>query len=114
MSPTRTAKPGKRSPVKSRRNAGQFRKGQSGNPAGRLEGVPNKATAEAKAVCALLVDDPTYRARLETRLVAGKLAPAVECMLWHYRFGKPTERVEVEAGGSLLELLAAATARGGA
>ena len=28
------------------------------------------------------------------RLIAGKLAPAVECMLWVYAKGKPKETVE--------------------
>lgn len=37
-------------PVKNRRNTGQFAKGQSGNPAGRQPGVPNKANAELKAL----------------------------------------------------------------
>jgi hypothetical protein len=56
--------------------------------------VPNKATVEAKEVCAQLVDDPEYRDRLRRRLVLGKLAPAVECMLWHYAKGKPKETID--------------------
>jgi hypothetical protein len=70
--------------------------GQSGNPRGRPKGTPNKATAEAKAVCSRLVDDPVYQAKLQQRLRAGKLAPAVECMLWHYAKGKPKEQIEVD------------------
>ena len=65
---------------------------------GRKKGAPNKATAEAKAACAAIVDDPTYRQKLMARAKAGKLAPAVEAMLWHYAYGKPKEQVE-HAGG---------------
>jgi hypothetical protein len=31
------------------------------------------------------VDDPEYRARLKARLLAGTLAPGLECLLWHPR-----------------------------
>ena len=62
---------------------------------GRPKGVPNKASLEAKEVCAKLVDDPQYQARLRQRMLAGKLAPAVECMIWHYAKHKPVDRVDV-------------------
>ena len=84
-------------PVKT--SAGQqrgrpFPKGRSPNPKGRPKGVPNKATAEVKQACAELVDNPAYREKLAQRLVDGKLAPAIECMLWHYAKGKPKEQLE--------------------
>jgi hypothetical protein len=60
---------------------------------GRRPGSLNKATVEAKKVCAELVDDPGYRSRLRERLQAGELSPAVECMLWHYAKGKPRDEV---------------------
>ena len=41
-----------------------------------------------------LVEDPIYRLRLQTRLKSGKIAPAVETMLWFYAYGKPKETVE--------------------
>jgi hypothetical protein len=66
---------------------------RGGSP-GRPKGTPNKATVEAKAACAALVDDPAYREALAKRLRAGKLSPAMECMLWHYAKGKPREHVE--------------------
>jgi hypothetical protein len=58
--------------------------------------VPNKVTIEVKAACGQLVDNTEYRKQLARRLIAGKLAPALECMLWHYAKGKPIERVEVK------------------
>jgi len=73
---------------------------------GRRKGTPNKVTAEARAVCAAILDDPTYRTNLTARARAGTLAPAVEAMLWHYAFGKPKESLEVTVGpaGDLSEL----------
>jgi len=61
---------------------------------GRRKGTSNKVTAEAKAVCAAIVDDPTYRTKLIARAKAGELAPAIEAMLWHYAYGKPKELFE--------------------
>jgi hypothetical protein len=60
-------------------------------------------TVEAKHACAELVDNPQYRARLEQRLLAGKLAPALECMLWYYAKGKPRDELQVTGtdGGPL-------------
>ena len=72
----------------------------------RSLGVPNKATAEAKHACAAIVDDPTYRRNLAARARAGRLAPAVECLLWHYAHGKPKEHPEQRRAGSLARILA--------
>ena len=54
------------------------------------KGTPNKATSEAREACAELVDDPTYRATLRDRLLAGQLAPAVEpcCALRQRQAGR--------------------------
>ena len=73
---------------------------------GRRKGTPNKVTAEARAVCAAILDDPTYRTNLTARARAGTLAPAVEAMLWHYAFGKPRDSLDVTVGpaGDLSEL----------
>ena len=68
---------------------------------GRRKGTPNKVTTEAKAVCAAIVDDPTYRKKLIARAKAGELAAAIEAMLWHYAYGKPKEQIE-HAGGITL------------
>ena len=62
---------------------------------GRRKGTPNKVTVEARAVCAAILDDPTYRTNLTVRARAGTLAPAVEAMLWHYAFGKPRDSLDV-------------------
>ena len=66
---------------------------------GRKRGTPNKATAEAKAACAEIVDDVTYRRRLLARARAGTLAPGVEQMLWYFAKGKPADRTEVGQPG---------------
>jgi hypothetical protein len=68
---------------------------RGGSP-GRPNGVPNKATLEAKAVCAALVDDPECQAGLAKPLKAGQLAPALEAVLWYYAKGKPKEHIERE------------------
>ncbi len=65
---------------------------------GRQKGTSNKVTAEARAICAAIVDDPTYRRTLVARAKAGELPPAIEAMLWHYAYGKPKEQIE-HAGG---------------
>ena len=60
---------------------------------GRPKGVPNKATAEIKAVARRLVEDPLYVTALAQRLVRGR-APHMETLLFHYAYGKPKETVE--------------------
>ena len=64
----------------------------------RRKGTPNKVTAEARAVCAAILDDPTYRTNLTARAWAGILAPAAEAMLWHYAFGKLRHSLDVTVG----------------
>lgn len=92
-------------PKKNGSEKGRFVKGDP--RAGRPPGVPNKATLEAKEACSGLVDDPAYRKRLRRRLLAGKLAPAVETMLWHYAKGKPKETVGLEGpNGGPVEVVA--------
>jgi hypothetical protein len=69
--------------------------------AGRPKGARNKTSRAAEGVCRKLVDDKDYRKAFEKRFKAGELAPALEALVWHYAFGKPTERHEhsgVEGG----------------
>src|SRR3989442_14678755 len=71
---------------------------------GRRKGTPNKATVEVKAACRHLTDDPAYRRSLAKRLLQGNAAPGVECMLWHYAYGKPKEEISLTAGEDLATL----------
>ncbi len=67
---------------------------QHGNP-GRPKGALNKRTQEAQELAAALIDgDPAYLEGLKRRIKAGK-APHMETLLWHYRYGKPKESVDV-------------------
>jgi hypothetical protein len=59
-----------------------FRKGQSGNPAGRRRGRCNNKTLEWRSSCQRLLDDPAYREKLKPRLNAGELPSALERELW--------------------------------
>ena len=66
---------------------------RGGSP-GRTKGVPNKSTRDAREFCAGIVCDPAYQQSIRQRALAGKLAPVVECMLWHYAHGKPAQPIE--------------------
>jgi adenine C2-methylase RlmN of 23S rRNA A2503 and tRNA A37 len=63
---------------------------------GRKSGVPNKATLEVKEFCRGLINDEIYQKKLRARMQSGKIPPAVEALMWHYAYGKPTETVEVQ------------------
>lgn len=53
---------------------------------------------QVRDVCRAMVDNPTYRAKLASRMNSGKIAPAVEQMIWHYAHGKPVETVKLTGG----------------
>ena len=62
---------------------------------GRPKGALNRRTREAQELAAALIDgDPEYLENLKQRIKAGK-APHMEQLLWHYRFGKPREQIDV-------------------
>ncbi len=61
---------------------------------GRPKGSQNKRTLEAKAFARGLLNDKTYRQKLQARLRTGK-AGAMEPILWAYAFGKPREQLEM-------------------
>jgi len=71
---------------------------------GRKKGTPNKITAEVRAAATQLVDDPTYRRRLQSDLRKRSIAPAMETMLWHYAKGKPVDRQELGRPGEFSHL----------
>jgi hypothetical protein len=55
---------------------------------------------------AAIVDSQKYRKKLTERAEKGELAPAVECMLWHYAKGKPVDRVQVDSTVAMAEEIA--------
>lgn len=62
-------------------------------------GVPTWVTADVRAVCRSLVEDRAYREEFRDRLIAGELPPVLECLLWHFVYGKPKTEVEITIPG---------------
>jgi len=54
--------------------------------------------AEARALAKVVLDSPEYRASIIKRILAGTLPAQIEAMLWHYRYGKPAEQVQLNVG----------------
>jgi hypothetical protein len=50
---------------------------------------------EGQAFARSILNSQAYRDDLKLRASQGKLAPAVEVMLWHYGYGKPVEQVNI-------------------
>jgi hypothetical protein len=63
---------------------------------GRPPGSPNKVTREIREAARLMLDRSEYRDSLRRRLDAGK-APHMETLLHFYAWGKPKERIELDA-----------------
>jgi hypothetical protein len=74
----------------------QFAKGRE-KSGGRQKGTANRSTIEGRDFARRLMDDPAYRERLRERLLAGKVHPGVETMLWAYGYGKPKDHLELSA-----------------
>lgn len=62
------------------------------------EAAPRKSLSSmsARAICRAILSSDEYRKSLLDRITLGELAPAVECRLWDYGYGKPVDRVEVK------------------
>jgi hypothetical protein len=74
------------------RNTTGLKRGGPGRPKGR----PNNSTIQVKQFCASILDDPAYQLGVRQRALRGQLAPAIEALLWHYRWGKPKEEAQVQ------------------
>jgi len=96
------------SPEKKQPAGGQFAPGQSGNPAGRPKGTPNKATTEVKEWARSIFDDPLVQKETLRLAQIGKLPPGVFTELLHYAYGRPPMMVDLgpRAAVSIARLLA--------
>lgn len=56
-------------------------------------GATNFTRHEAQKFARKLVESQDYKDSLERRIKSDSLPAAVECMLWHYAYGKPIEQV---------------------
>jgi len=75
---------------------------------GRPKGALNVTTKAARAVCLKILEDPEYRQSIARRIKNDALPAAVECLMWHYAYGKPTEKMEVHVSGDELQDLSSA------
>jgi hypothetical protein len=73
-----------------------FQKGEGGRP----KGVPNKATREIQQFARDFLESDSYRDRLKVRIERGQ-AQVIETLLYHYGYGKPKERIEVEGNAPM-------------
>ncbi|HXG71318.1 MAG TPA: DUF5681 domain-containing protein [Gemmatimonadaceae bacterium] len=77
-----------------------FQPGQSGNPAGRRMGSPNKVTQEIRDAARAIIENRAYVTKLKARLIDGK-APHMEVLLFHYAYGKPQETLNIDQRGDM-------------
>jgi hypothetical protein len=73
-----------------------FQKGEGGRP----KGVPNKATREVREWSKNFLESERYRDLLKVRIERGR-AMVIETLLYHYAYGKPKERIEVEGNAPM-------------
>jgi len=55
--------------------------------------------AEARMFALMIVRDPDYQQKLLKAARTRTLPPAIETLLWHFAYGKPTEHVELGRPG---------------
>jgi hypothetical protein len=85
-------------PVNNRKRTGQFPKGVSGNPKGRTPGTKNKVAQEIKVLLDEEIDFREKVRSLDRMSKSNSLRGfyAIRLLL-EYRFGKPVERIEIDA-----------------
>jgi len=66
----------------------------------RTPGAVGYKIREARANARDIIEDPDYKANLKARACKGTLHPVVEQMLWHYAYGKPKDRLEVQTSST--------------
>lgn len=75
---------------------------------GGVDGLRGAQVNEARLFCLGIVRSQEYRDALMLCALARTLHPSIERMIWHYAYGKPPDRIELqvtsEAGAALSEL----------
>lgn len=62
-------------------------------------------TMRAAELAAVIIEDPIYLDKLLDRAQNGTLPPAIEKMLWEYRFGRPMEMGKMKTSNADLNAL---------
>lgn len=62
--------------------------------------VSGEMTARAAELAATIIEDPQYLDQLLDRAKKGILPPAIEKMLWEYRFGRPMEMSKMKTSSA--------------
>jgi hypothetical protein len=83
---------------------------EKGHPkvGGRRAGVPNKQTAQFRAIARELISHPTYLTSLVQRLIEGK-ATQLEKLLWERALGQASSddaAGDVDAAAAVVDILA--------